>query len=88
MTLRAGDSVVITAGDYAGKKGIYKGSAGKVSGRVAIRGDTAPERTLRLTSIVKEENSSSGIREIRDEIAELTERLKVLEVKLQDLEDN
>ena len=80
------DRVNIVGGKYKGKKGTYKRPAGDgtKSAAIAIDGDDVRERTLRLSSIEKEERTTRD--EILTEIAGLTKRLRELEVKVQKLE--
>ena len=81
-----GDKVNIVGGKYKGRKGVFLRKAGLLSAAVSIDGDSVKERTLRLKSIEvnrKGRTTNTTTKEdILKEIADLSRRLKDLELKI------
>ena len=85
-----GDRVKIVAGTYKTHgEGVFCRAAGNASAAVAVKGDSAQERTIRLSSIralnLKGNNKAALKKEIKQEISELKDRLRDLEIKFKRL---
>ena len=90
--MKTGDRVKIVAGKYKKNgEGVHLRPAGFISAAIKVKDDKKQERTLRLSSIelmeMEPRTSASATtrEELLEDIADLTKRLKELEVKVKQL---
>ena len=76
MLLKKNDRARIVAGVYKGRRGVYKQRVGTVSAVVKLYGDGVGTRTIRRTSIEKDNRTGSVV---------LLEEATVMMEKLDDL---
>ena len=60
MDFRRDDPIRVIAGVYKGKTGTFIELTGNESGRVKLDNDTVANRTLRMTSLIREDYESDG----------------------------
>ena len=60
MDFRRDDPIRVIAGAYKGKTGTFIELTGNESGRVKLDNDTVANRTLRMTSLIREDYESDG----------------------------